>query len=51
MPIGLIWHQQLARGLRIEDIAARWPEMTVEEIARIVDVASRRYHADANQRR
>jgi uncharacterized protein (DUF433 family) len=51
MPLGLIWSQQLTRGARIEDIAARWPDMTVEEIARIVDVASRRYHAATNQRK
>lgn len=51
MPLGLIWSQQLTRGARLEDIAAKWPDMTVEEIARIVEVASRRYCAGANQRK
>lgn len=52
MPLGLIWSLQLARGdICLDDIAAKWPEMTREEIARIVEVASRRYHASANQRK
>ncbi len=51
MPLGLIWSQQLSLGARVEDIAAKWPEMTVEEIARIVEVASRRSRDATNQRR
>lgn len=51
MPLGLIWSQQLEQGARLEDIAAKWPEMTVDEIAKIVDVARRRLGASANQRR
>lgn len=50
MPLGLIWQQQLAQGVSLTDIAARWPDLTVDEIARIVDVATRRYRASANQR-
>ena len=51
MPLGLIWSQQLAQGTRLEDIAAKWPEMTVEEIARIVEIASRRSHTAPNHSR
>ncbi len=51
MPLGLIWQQQIASGRRVEDIAAQWPEMTVEEIARIVEVATRRSRAAPNHDR
>lgn len=51
MPLGLIWHQQLAQGGSIEKIQRSWPHMTVEEITHIIEIATRRYQAGANQRR
>jgi len=51
MPLGLIWRQQLSKGMRLEDIAAKWPDMTVDEIARIVEVATRRSRQPPNHGR
>lgn len=50
-PIGLIWMDQLEQGATLQDIAAKWPEMTVDEIARIVVVAALRYRAATNHDR
>ena len=50
-PIGLIWMDQLEQGATLEDIAAKWPEMTVDEIARIVEVATRRSRTAPNHDR
>lgn len=51
MPLGLIWSQQLAQGARLADIAAKWPDLTVDEIARIVEIASRRSRHAPNHSR
>ncbi len=50
MPLGLIWIEQIERGATLTDIKNKWPEMTISEIARILDVARRRYRSEANQR-
>lgn len=50
MPLGLIWIQQMNRGITLQDIMNKWPEMSVSEIARIIEVTRRRYPLAANQR-
>lgn len=51
MPLGLIWNAQLQAGARIEDIAAKWPDLTVEDIARMIAVATGRLGGAPNQRK